>query len=60
MVPFVRAFLLAQGRMKYVRPLFRALNQSGFSEAAREIFGAAREQYHPVCAKMVARDLGVA
>jgi leukotriene-A4 hydrolase len=47
-----------QGRMKFTRPLYRALK--GFDTAlARETFEKHRTSYHPICAKMVARDLEV-
>ncbi len=58
-----RAFLLEQGRMKYLRPLFRALRASrapALRAAARAIFAQARGGYHPIAAKMVAQDLGLA
>jgi leukotriene-A4 hydrolase len=62
-LPDARAFLTEQGRMKYLRPLYRAMKRSknaALRDAATDIFGAAREGYHPIAAKMVAQDLGVA
>ncbi|MES1910489.1 MAG: hypothetical protein MHM6MM_003073 [Cercozoa sp. M6MM] len=50
-------FLGRFGRMKFVRPLFRALHAGVFRRQAAEIFGKLRHTYHPICAKMVARDL---
>jgi len=47
-----------QGRMKYTRPIYRALNSFDAS-LAQETFLKHRGAYHPICAKMVARDLGV-
>ncbi len=60
-LPAARAFLGEQGRMKYLRPLYRALkrNSKAFGAAAQEIFEHARGGYHPIAAKMVAVDLGV-
>ncbi|CAK4666458.1 hypothetical protein AeMF1_000148 [Aphanomyces euteiches] len=57
-LPHVEAFLKEQGRMKYVRPLYRDLSKSTFgSAAARRIFAEAKDSYHPICVKMVAKDL---
>ncbi|TYZ68125.1 hypothetical protein PybrP1_011985 [[Pythium] brassicae (nom. inval.)] len=51
------AFLGEQGRMKYVRPLFRDLRRAaGAAEAAR-VFDACKRLYHPIAAKMIQRDL---
>jgi leukotriene-A4 hydrolase len=57
----VAAFLTEQGRMKYLRPLYRALRRSrsvALRAAALSIFEAAKGGYHPIAAKMVAQDLG--
>jgi len=55
----VARFLSEQGRMKFVRPLYRQLLTSG--EAARAVaqstFALNRPQYHAIAQKMVARDL---
>ncbi len=59
----VTAFLSEQGRMKYLRPLYRSLRRSrseALRAAAITIFEAARGGYHPIAAKMVAQDLGAA
>jgi hypothetical protein len=65
-VPAVVAFLREQGRMKFVRPLFRDLLQASvsypehaatFRSAAVDTFSQAESSYHPICAKMVRRDL---
>jgi hypothetical protein len=65
-VPGVVAFLREQGRMKFVRPLFRDLLQASvdypehaatFRSAAVDTFSEAESSYHPICAKMVRRDL---
>jgi leukotriene-A4 hydrolase len=57
-LPAVEAFLKEQGRMKYVRPLFRDLLKSKFGRAAaKRVFDEAKHSYHPICAKMVEKDL---
>lgn len=55
------AFLGAVGRMKYLRPLYRALVKSGQSgrDAALAAFEANKDKYHPIARKMAAADLGV-
>lgn len=46
------------GRMKYVRPLYKLMH--AMDEAATKAFFATHSGiYHPICAKLVARDLGV-
>lgn len=57
-LPAVTAFLSEQGRMKYVRPLFRELAKQHAAEA-RMVFESVRARYHNITAKMVARDLGL-
>ncbi|KAH8044532.1 epoxide hydrolase [Aureococcus anophagefferens] len=50
------------GRMKFVRPLYRALAKSpmpGAKDLAVDTFVAHADFYHPICRKMVASDLGV-
>lgn len=52
--------LLGQvGRMKFVRPLFIALNKVD-RPLALSTFEKNRDFYHPICKAMVAKDLGVA
>lgn len=59
-LPLVTDFLKSQGRMKYLRPLYRALYKSKTGRGpAVEVFQAAKSSYHPIAAKMVASDLGV-
>ena len=59
-MPLVVEFLQAQGRMKYLRPLYRALHRSKVGrQAAIDTFKAAKSSYHPIAAKMVAADLDV-
>lgn len=47
-----------QGRMKYVRPLFRALNKMD-SSLAKKWFEELKAGYHPIAAGLVGKDLGV-
>jgi hypothetical protein len=52
------AFLREQGRMKYVRPLFREMLRSAQGRpVALALFAAHGDAYHAVCAKMVAADI---
>ena len=57
-LPLAKAFLENQGRMKYVRPLYRTLNKS-YPEVAKETFEKNKTRYHPICAKLVGQDLGL-
>jgi len=61
--PLAVDFLTSQGRMKFVRPLYRALHASNAPGAAALAVSTFRDHaafYHPICRKMVASDLGVA
>jgi len=56
--PVVVRFITTQGRMKFVRPLYRALCKSEKGkELAISIFLSNRDFYHPICSKMLAQDL---
>ncbi|KAI9096655.1 peptidase family M1-domain-containing protein [Phlyctochytrium arcticum] len=58
--PHVVTFLGEVGRMKYVRPLYRELNKcKNGSAVAKQTFLKHRNFYHPICAGMVAKDLGL-
>ncbi|CAK7209788.1 Leucyl aminopeptidase yscIV [Sporothrix bragantina] len=46
------------GRMKFVRPLYRALNKVD-RELALSTFEKNRDFYHPICRAMVEKDLGL-
>merc|ERR1711904_356228 len=47
-----------QGRMKFTRPMYRALK--GYDATlARDTFLKHKSSYHPICGKMVAKDLDV-
>lgn len=57
-VPHVIDFLKAQGRMKFVRPLFRDLYAwDAQRDLAVSTFREWKQYYHPICAKMLAQDL---
>lgn len=57
-LPQVEAFLLSQGRMKYLKPLYGALGSlvQGREHATR-ILGLARHAYHPVAISTIEREL---
>lgn len=60
-VPHVVAFITSQGRMKYVRPLYRALRNSRVgARKAVEAFKRHGAMYHPICRKMLQQDLNKA
>lgn len=46
------------GRMKFVRPLFRALNKVD-RQLALQTFEKNKDFYHPICKGMVEKDLGL-
>ena len=57
-IPHVVMFLKEQGRMKFTRPLYKKLFGSVMGKAtAIQTFVENKDIYHPICAKMVARDL---
>jgi leukotriene-A4 hydrolase len=58
-VPHVFDFVKSQGRMKFVRPLYRSLAASSAADEARKIFMANATAYHPIARKMLANDLKV-
>ncbi|CAB9526220.1 Leukotriene A-4 hydrolase [Seminavis robusta] len=59
-VPIALRFVTTQGRMKFTRPLYKALFRSKMaSDLAVETFLANKHIYHPICTKMVASDLSV-
>ena len=55
----VYEFLGTIGRMKYVRPLFRALNKVK-PDLATKAFEKYKDFYHPITRGMVEKDLGLA
>jgi len=60
-IPIAVQFITSQGRMKYIRPLYRSLFASKMGkDIAVSTFLANKESYHPIAAKMVATDLRAA
>ena len=47
-----------QGRMKFCRPLYRALNNVN-SDLAKNTFLERQYFYHPIAAKQIRKDLGL-
>ena len=57
-LPVVVRFITSQGRMKFVRPLYRALFHSDMGkDTAVSTFLENKDFYHPIAAKMIAADL---
>jgi leukotriene-A4 hydrolase len=53
-------FVDSQGRMKYVRPIYRDLNGwSATKTKARDTFLKGRQYMHPITAEMIAKDLNL-
>jgi leukotriene-A4 hydrolase len=58
MIKVILHFMTSQGRMKYVRPLYRALFASEMGkDMAVSVFLENKNFYHPIGAKMIASDL---
>jgi len=58
--PQVVAFITEQGRMKYVRPLYRLLNKcKNGSALAKETYLKHKAFYHPICAALIEKDIGL-
>jgi len=56
--PIVIHFVSSQGRMKYIRPLYRAMFASLSSrDIAVDTFLKNKEFYHPIATKLIAYDL---
>jgi len=56
--PTVVRFITSQGRMKYVRPLYRAMfSSSDARDIAVETFLKNKDFYHPIASKMIAYDM---
>jgi|AntRauTorckE5430_2_1112549.scaffolds.fasta_scaffold01011_6 leukotriene-A4 hydrolase len=56
--PVVVRFITSQGRMKYIRPLYRALFASAAGrEIGVETFLKNKDFYHPIASKMIAYDM---
>ena len=53
-------FLTEQGRMKFVRPLYREMYKNAATKAlAVETFEAHRSMYHNIASNMIEKDLDV-
>ena len=60
MLMVILYFITSQGRMKFTRPLYRALFASKMGKAiAVEAFLQNKDFYHPICVKMIASDLSI-
>ncbi|KAI8147795.1 hypothetical protein BJV82DRAFT_698171 [Fennellomyces sp. T-0311] len=58
--PHVVEFVTEQGRMKFVRPLYRLLYKADDgADLARKTFLDHRKFYHPIAAQLVKKDLGL-
>eukprot|EP01087_Luapelamoeba_hula_P010470 TRINITY_DN2774_c0_g3_i1.p1 TRINITY_DN2774_c0_g3~~TRINITY_DN2774_c0_g3_i1.p1 ORF type:complete len:450 (+),score=69.22 TRINITY_DN2774_c0_g3_i1:816-2165(+) len=58
--PLAVQMLREQGRMKFVRPLYRELAKTERGKAlAIATFAEQKDNYHSIASKMVSRDLGV-
>ena len=56
-IPDAVSFVTSQGRMKFVRPLYRALNASVAGKAhAKSTFEKFKNMYHPIAKKMIEQD----
>ena len=59
-LPVATRFITTQGRMKFTRPIYKALYKSRMGkELAVSTFLKNKDFYHPICTKMVAQDLKV-
>jgi len=72
-IPQVTKFATEQGRMKFVRPLYRELfkvisdlyalshlsQMPGGADVAKSTFLEHRSQYHAIASSLIAKDLGV-
>lgn len=59
--PIVQRFITTQGRMKYIRPLYRAMfSSSSGKEFAVDTFLKHKDFYHPIASKMIAYDMTMA
>ncbi|KAG2497173.1 hypothetical protein HYH03_004762 [Edaphochlamys debaryana] len=59
-LPAAVSMLRTQGRMKFLRPLYRALYKSKTGrQLALDTFAEVGPSYHPIARKMVAADLGL-
>jgi aminopeptidase N len=52
-LPAIAGYLQAIGRGKFVRPLYKSLNDAGYDELAKDIYERARSGYHPSIVSML-------
>ncbi|KAL1934960.1 hypothetical protein VTP01DRAFT_4100 [Rhizomucor pusillus] len=58
--PHVVEFITEQGRMKFVRPLYRLLHKAkNGAELAKETYLKHRKFYHPIAAQLIEKDIGL-
>lgn len=58
--PRLRSFLGSVGRMKYLKPLYKALVANNQQKLAREIFAASKAGYHPIARGVLEKMLAEA
>ena len=52
-----KELLTIQGRMKYTRPVYKGLLETWGKSETMKFFKKNKKGYHPICAKMVEKDL---
>lgn len=58
--PSVIEFITEQGRMKFVRPLYRYLyTAKNGAELAQQTFLKHKNFYHPIAAQLIAKDINL-
>lgn len=58
--PSVVEFITKQGRMKFVRPLYRYLyNAKNGATLAQETFLKHKDFYHPIASQLIAKDINL-
>jgi leukotriene-A4 hydrolase len=58
--PEVVKFVTEQGRMKFVRPLYRQLHEAkNGAQLAVDTYLAHKSFYHPIAAQLIEKDIGL-
>jgi leukotriene-A4 hydrolase len=58
--PEVVKFITEQGRMKFVRPLYRLLHQAkNGAQLAVDTYLEHKSFYHPIAAQLIEKDIGL-
>lgn len=58
--PEVVKFITEQGRMKFVRPLYRLLYKAKHgAQLARDTYLKHRDFYHPIAGQLIEKDIGI-